>query len=117
MKSQIIYYLTLIILFKFTFSTFCLEIPNNLASVKTCKNGTLEFSETNQSCCFQEIYYKNSNYKSQSCIIVIKDINEIQKKIEYFKNLDESIKDVSIDCSSSFLKFISVLTFILLLLF
>ena len=94
MKSQIIYYLTLIILFKFTFSTFCLEIPNNLASVKTCKNGTLEVSESNQSCCFQEIYYKNSNYKSQSCINVIKDINEIQKKIDYFKSTDESIKDL-----------------------
>ena len=115
MKSQIIYYLTLIILFKFTFSIYCLEIGNNLASVTTCKNGTLEFSESNKSCCFQEIFYKNSNYKSQSCIIVIKDIKEIQKKIDYFKSTDESIKDVSINCSSSFLKFISILTFILLL--
>jgi hypothetical protein len=115
MKSQIIYYLTLIILFKFTFSIYCLEIGNNLASVTTCKNGTLEFSESNKSCCFQEIFYKNSNYKSQSCIIVIKDIKEIQKKIDYFKSTDESIKDVSINCSSSFLKFIFVLTFILLL--
>ena len=115
MKSQIIYYLTLIILFKFTFSIYCLEIGNNLASVTTCKNGTLEFSESNKSCCFQEIFYKNSNYKSQSCIIVIKDIKEIQKKIDYFKSTDESIKDVSINCSSSFLKFISYLTFILLL--
>ena len=115
MKSQIIYYLTLIILFKFTFSIYCLEIGNNLASVTTCKNRTLEFSESNKSCCFQEIFYKNSNYKSQSCIIVIKDIKEIQKKIDYFKSTDESIKDVSINCSSSFLKFIFVLTFILLL--
>lgn len=114
MKSIMINLIVFIFLFsKIKSSTICDSITGDLASVSNCNKGTPIITKT--SCCFKEIKYINSSLpKKLSCISIEKNIDTINLAIAAQKRLDSSIKDISIDCSNSFLKFTSFVLFILL---
>ncbi len=114
MKSIIIKLLVFIFLFsKIKSTTICEAISGDLVSVSNCQKGKPMLNNT--SCCFKEIKYQNSNLpKKLSCITIEKNIDSINLYIAAQKRLDSSIKDISVDCSNSFLKFTSFILFILL---
>ena len=114
MKSIMIKLLVFIFLFsEIKSSTSCAAITGDLVSVSNCNKGKPIIA--NHTCCYHEISYKNSSIpKKKNCVSIEKDIDSINIAIALEKKLDSTIKDVSIDCSNSFLKFTSFVLFILL---
>ena len=110
-----IFFLSAFSIIKVSKSSSCLD--NNIIETPTlsvCSNATEDNSTNyNISCCLLTIKQEESKSNIYKCIEIMKDEDEIEKRIEAFHVMFKNAEEISIECEQSI--YIKSLSFILII--